>query len=539
MTEITGVEEKRKLDWAPGWSSASQVLGLSLLVLAVVFSSTYADIVYIWWRAETYTHGFLILPIVGYLLWQKRVDLASLPPRPASKAVLVMALPTLLWLAGYAAQVAVVEQFAVVSMLPILVWTIFGNTIAKRILFPLAYLFFAVPVGDFLVPPLQDITAAFTVWALKLTGIPVYWEGRFFHIPSGSFEVAVACSGIRYLIASMALGTLYAYLNYTSLKRRLIFIIMAAIVPIIANGVRAYGIVMLAHLSDYTLAVGVDHIIYGWVFFGVVIMALFWGGSFFHEESPSDLSSRRRPDYMDAEGRATHGAVAEGSRDSNGGLDSGLRRNDEIRVFALWATLVIAVAISGPGFAAWMDARSAAIPTTDVELPLGNGGWSGPLEMDNEWRPSFVGAQEIRAEYRKNGKSVQVYLAYYPSQKKDAELINIFNTVYDDKHSRRLGGGTTQAQLSPEKNWPVLTTRLESGGRSRLVWHWYEIDSSATVSRVWAKAYAVRSRLLGSSVGSAAWVISSEYSISAKESAIVMQDFLSEMLPQLRETVAQ
>ena len=76
----------------------------------------------------------------------------------------------------------------------------------RRILFPLAYLLFAVPLGDFLVGPLQDVTAVFTVWALQLTGIPVYLEGRFFYIPTGAFEVAEACSGIRYLIASLALG---------------------------------------------------------------------------------------------------------------------------------------------------------------------------------------------------------------------------------------------------------------------------------------------------------------------------------------------
>ena len=535
MTEIVDVEEKKRLDWAPGWSSAGWVFGLSLLVLGFVFGSTYSDIVIIWWRSETYAHGFLILPIVGYLLWQKRVDLASMSPRPAPKATLLMMFPVLLWLVGYAAQVAVVEQFAVISMVPIVVWAIFGDAVVKRILFPLAYLFFAVPVGDFLVGPLQDVTAAFTVWALQVTGIPVYWEGLFFHIPTGSFEVAEACSGIRYLIASMALGTLYAYLNYTSLKRRLIFIIMAAIVPIIANGIRAYGIVMMAHLSDYTLAVGVDHLIYGWVFFGVVIMALFWAGSFFHEEIPSSSSSRRRP----------------GSSDSNDGLDSGLRRNDgrtslrtatarntDIKLFAMWAAVVIAVAISAPGFAAWMDTRTAAMPTIDVKLPLGTAGWSGPFDMNDDWRPSFVGAQEHRAEYRKNGKSIQIYLAYYPSQNKDAELINWHNVVFDEKHSRRLGGGANQAQLSTGKSWPVLTTRLESGGGSRLVWYWYEIDGSATVSRVWAKAYAARSRLLGSSLGSAAWVISSEYSMSAKESELVMQDFLNAMLPQLREATS-
>ncbi len=517
MTGVVVAEKTKSLGWSPGWFSASIAFGTSLLVLGAVFWSSYSDIVSIWWRSETYAHGFLILPIVAYLIWEKRAELARVSPQPAPRATLLMVFPALLWLLGYAAQLAVVEQLAVVTMLPVFVWVIFGNDVVRKIMFPLAYLFFAVPVGDFLVLPLQDITAVFSVWALQLTGIPVYWEGLFFHIPSGSFEVAEACSGIRYLIASLALGTLYAYLNYTSLKRRLIFIVMAAIVPIIANGIRAYGIVMIAHLSDYSLAVGVDHIIYGWIFFGVVIFLLFWVGSFFREKAVSVPGKETvSADIVAVNGKAP-----------------------TILTFVMWAVLATGVAISASGFAAWMDARSAEALATDVKLPLGHEEWSGPFETDTQWSPSVVGAQEHRVEYRKDGESVQVYLAYYPSQNKDAELINWNNVVFDDKQSRRLGGGVTQARLSAKRSWPVLVTRLESEGRTRLVWHWYEIDGSATVSRVWAKAYAARSRLLGTRSGSAAWVISAEYSMGAEEAAVVMEDFLTTMLPQLRGAVNQ
>ncbi len=517
MTGVVVAKKTKSLDWSPGWFSASIVFGTSLLVLGAVFWSTYSDIVTIWWRSETYAHGFLILPIVAYLIWEKRTELARVSPQPAPLATLLMVFPALLWLLGYAAQVAVVEQLAAVTMLPVVVWVIFGNDVVRRIMFPLAYLFFAIPMGDFLVGPLQDLTAAFTVWALQLTGIPVYWEGHFFYIPSGSFEVAEACSGIRYLIASLALGTLYAYLTYTSLKRRLIFIALAAIVPIAANGARAYGIVIMADLSGYTLAVGVDHIIYGWLFFGVVIFLLFWLGSFFREEPASVHGKRAESVDMDA---------------VNGGVPT-------IMKFAIWAGLATSLAISAPGFAAWVDARSAEALASDVKLPLGQGEWSGPFDTAARWSPSFVGAQEHRAEYRKAGQSVQIYLAYYPSQNRNAELVNWHNVVFDDKQSRRTGGGVTQAHLSAEKSWPVLVTRLESEGRTRLVWHWYEVDSSATVSRVWAKAYAVRSRLLGTRSGSAAWVISTEYSMSPEEAAVVMEDFLAAMLPQLRGSVNQ
>jgi exosortase len=124
------------------------------------------------------------------------------------------------------------------------------------LIFPLLFLFFAVPVGDFLLPRLMEWTADFTVQALRLTGIPVFREGQNFVIPSGNWSVVEACSGIRYLIASLTVRTLYAYLTYTSLKRRLTFILVSLLVPILANWFRAYMIVMLGHLSGNKLATG-------------------------------------------------------------------------------------------------------------------------------------------------------------------------------------------------------------------------------------------------------------------------------------------
>ena len=80
--------------------------------------------------------------------------------------------------------------------------------------FPLGFLFFAVPIGDFMLPQLMEWTADFTVLALRLSGVPVYREGLQFIIPSGAWSVVEACSGIRYMIASVTVGCLFAYLSY-------------------------------------------------------------------------------------------------------------------------------------------------------------------------------------------------------------------------------------------------------------------------------------------------------------------------------------
>ncbi|GAA0856919.1 exosortase A [Aliiglaciecola litoralis] len=243
-----------------------------------LFYASIESTVAIWYRSETFAHCFIILPICIYLIKLKWAQLHQVQLKPSLLALVFVAGTLVLWLFGSMAQVLVIEQFATFAMLPMMIWCLLGGQVARVLLFTSFFWLFSVPVGEFMIPQLQELTADITVFAIELTGIPVYREGLYIAIPGGLFEVAVACSGIRYLIASFTLGTLFAYLNYNSFKKRTIFILFSIFLPLLANGIRAYGIVMIAHLSDMKYATGVDHLVYGWVFFGVVIFIMFTVG---------------------------------------------------------------------------------------------------------------------------------------------------------------------------------------------------------------------------------------------------------------------
>ena len=400
-------------------------------------------------------------------------------------------------------------------MIPILAWSIFGTQIALSLAFPMCYLLFAVPIGDFLVPPLQDLTASISVSALRMSGIPVFWEGRFFQIPSGSFEVAEACSGLHYLIALLALSTLYAYLTYCSYWRRLVFIVISILVAILANGIRAYGIVLLAHYSNYKLAVGEDHLVYGWLFFGVVTLLLFWVGSWFREDPPLMKISDKNEGDEHIQGTTT-------------------------RSFIAWASLATALAITAPAFSAWLDSQHSPLMQNELVLPKGQNGWEGPhVGIEGLWRPHFVGALEYRGEYLKDNNKVQVYLAYYPVQAQGAELINWKNRLYDEDSSRSLGESRYQVPLSSGKHLSVHETQVESADGNRLIWHWYVVDGSSTISRTMAKVYEVRGHLRASKRGPAAWVLATKYELGPHEAENVLNAFLQDMLPALSKVVDQ
>ena len=263
---------------AASWRTAGPVFLLLFALLLWLYWGTAVSMAEIWWRSETFAHGLIVPPIFLWLVWRKRAALAAHVPQPSAWGLAALAVSLAGWLVADVAGVQVVRQLAFVASIPSLVVAVLGWRVAWVIAYPLAFLFLGVPMGEGLMVPLMNYTADFTVASLQLLGFPVYREGTFFELPSGSWSVIEACSGLRYLIASLTVGALFAYLSYRTLWRRAAFILASFVVPIVANGFRALMIVLLAHYSDMKLATGVDHIIYGWVFFGVIMLLLFWVG---------------------------------------------------------------------------------------------------------------------------------------------------------------------------------------------------------------------------------------------------------------------
>lgn len=265
-------------------------LALLLALVAVTLFAQWGaatSMVEIWWRSETFTHCFLVLPIALWLVWRDRQRLVRLSPRLWWPALLPLLAALSLALLGDLASVNAAQHFGLVFTLQALVALVVGPAVLRAIWFPLVFLLFAPPFGEFLLPQMMEWTADFTIAALRLTGIPVYREGLQFVIPSGHWSVVEACSGVRYLMASVMVGSLFAYLNFDRWQRRLGFVVFATLVPIVANWLRAYFIVLLGHFSGNQLATGADHLVYGWVFFGIIMMAMFWVGSRFADPLPA------------------------------------------------------------------------------------------------------------------------------------------------------------------------------------------------------------------------------------------------------------
>jgi exosortase A len=446
------------------WSQSALLAGVLLVLVVTLFHETLASMIDVWLRSDTFAHGALVVPVCAWLAWRKRAQLAALEPRAAAGGLVLLAFLALLWTLGRVAGVLVVEQAALVAMIPAIVWAVLGWQTLVMLAFPLGFLAFAVPFGEGLIPALMEFTATFTVKALELTGIPVYREGLHFSIPTGDFEVARACSGIRYLIASLALGTLYAHLTYRTFWRRVLFVALALVVPLLANGARAYLIVMIAYWSDMRLAVGVDHLIYGWLFFGIVMFALFAVGLTFRERTA-------------AEARDPPVAAAP---------PTGVRLPPV--VVALVAATIITLAPLGARHLTALP--SAANPTPALPKPAA--GWHGPSPATLHWTPAYRGAMQERvAGYRGADAPVDVSIVVYGAQTQGAELINSENLPYD-------GGWSASARARVHAaGRGVQSTRLHGVHGELLVWHWYLIGDYATSSDTLAQLRHVWNALRG------------------------------------------
>ncbi len=501
------------------WRRTLPLLLLLLLALLALYFGTLQAMVGIWARSETFAHAYLVAPISLWLVWRRRHRLATMQPRPQPLWLLPMAVVALGWMVGELAGVNALTQGTATALLVLAVPALLGTAVAREIAFPLGFLFFMVPFGEFLTAAMMEYTADFTVTALQFSGIPVYREGLQFIIPSGAWSVVEACSGIRYLIASFMVGTLFAYLNYRSLRYRAVFWLVSLAVPIVANWVRAYMIVMLGHLSSNTLAVGVDHLIYGWIFFGVVIGLMFFIGSRWTEPE-EDLSAA-----------AVATAPVLGAQASRAGAGWGL---------ALAAVLLAAA----PHAAVWQFEHGASGPAPVLGLPglPGQGNTDALLPL----QPVFKGATaQASRSYVDGADTVAVHVAYYRRQHYGHKLISSDNVLLKsgDREWNRTASGTTSVSVAgravPLRTYEVRSVSTTGTQRARRleVRQVYWVGGRLTTSDHLAAALAVAHRLTGQ--GDDAAAISFIMPGLAEDGAAARLDaFVARHLPALEASLA-
>jgi exosortase A len=486
---------------SPGaWASAA----VALLAVGATAAFLHRDAIMAaaatWWRSPTYSYGLLVPPVVLWLLWRERDALRQTTPRPWPFGLLLVGAAALLATVGQAVSALVVEQLALLATLLAATLTIVGPRAFRPLAFPLCYLYLAVPVGDGLIPPLQELTARFAVGALELAGVPVRLDGMLIRIPSATFHVAEACAGLRFLLASLAVGLLLAYLFFRSWWARLLFTALSIVLPVFGNALRAAGVVLIAHQSDARVALGFDHLTYGYVFTALVLAGLVGLAAVLG--SPRRVPSPRRPQ------------IARGA-------------SPGWTVVAVAAGAVLATTLPA------LAARPAAepCPTTPVLKPPQSAAPWAPAPAASDWRPAAANPDaELRQGYRGGDGIVDLYVGYYCAQRQGAEIVSQEHRLTGGEHW--LVQARRHARLHTGRGeLPAQVTEARFAGQRRLIMAWYWVDGRFTADPLAAKLLQAKAALLGGPAAAAVVVASTPYRRDARDAQTTLEQGLAALAP--------
>jgi exosortase A len=476
MTAAIPLPLPRRVTFA-GWRPHLIALAITASAILLLFHRDAIDMVRIWLGSSTYNHCALIPPIIGWLVWQRLPQLRALEPVAWWPGLLLVSAGAGGWLLGQAGGVALARHAGLVLMLQGCTIACLGGAVSRGLAFPIAYAIFLIPAGEEMVPAMQRLTAEMTMTLLGLTGVPAHIEGVFISIANGYFEVAEACAGVKFLIAMVALGALVANLCFRSWHRRAAFMAAAVAVPILANVVRAWATIFVASRTSSEFASGMDHVIYGWVFFAVVIaLTLALGWRFFDRAvdepwfDPIQLQPvRPTGSPLAAVAAAVFGLAA---------------------MPVAWSAAIASVSASAP----------AAIRLPDVR------GWKRvPATSGRPWQPHFAGADRIlSARYRDAaGRQVDLAIILFDRQEEGREIV-----------------GYGQGAAGPESGWAWSGTgpppqggrldRIVSNGIVREVAVFYHVGGVVTGSEAAVKLATMRARLTGGSQAAVALLVSAE-----------------------------
>ncbi len=463
------------------WKRNLGSLVLCSLAILFVFWSDWSTLANMWLGTETYSHGILIAPISVWLIWRERHAISQFAPRTWFWGVVGLPVVLAVWLLGKLSGIQFAVNVAIVSLIPMVVLIICGPRVSWRISFAVLFLYFMVPFGEAAVPLLMKWTAVATIQSLRLTGVPVFQEGMNFVLPSGQWSVVEACSGLRYLVASAVLAVLFSYLNFRSNKYRLAFFTVSMIIALVANWIRAYMVVMVGHLSNMKYGTGDDHVYYGWVFFGVVMFALFWMGAKWREDLTTNPIQAR----------------------------SKLQQPNQVSETGFVQKLIAVVAIicALVGTRLSLDSLHHVLPRTAQISDIGKSLKLTTLEKLSV-EPEFKSALGI---YRgtDSANSLNFYAAYFAGQAQSSEMISYDNgaVLSDNKNLKVLFDEVIFIDRSNAKPLAIRQILMRSPEGLKEMFFWMRVGDHETISNYKGKLFTVLSILSGKGDHSAAVAI--------------------------------
>ena len=412
------------------------------------------------WPGETYTHGYLVFLLSLWLVVRDRERLAATPVRPEPLALIPLALMSLAWVWFWRAAIQELQLLLLPLVLYTALFSAFGRRMARAAAFPIAVLYFAMPLWGDINGYVQALSAKVTGVLIWTTGIPAYMEGDFIRLPGGSIEIARSCSGLHELIVGLALAAIYGKLSGESWRRRLQWLGLMGALSLAVNWVRIFTVVIAAYETNMASSLVKHHYWLGWWLFALVFASFLW------------WTGRVAP---------TQGASSSDDTARSGPAIGGAQ-----------VALTLAVLAAMPLLAYGMDLANSHAADTAVTIrwPAPPTGWAEPASGEiSDWHPRFVepSGQSLTRYTDSAAAPVEAFAVAYRVQTQSAKLLGYSNDMLG-RGPRRMRQQLSRVVDSPTGPWQEIVALGPDGSRS-LVWTRYRIGNrifaKPRVSQLW------------------------------------------------------
>jgi exosortase len=270
-------------------------IAAAILAFALCYWNVLTKLVHDWAHDDNYSHGFLIVPLALYFVWERRARLAAVAHR-LNWVGLVLVIGSLgMLVAGTLGAELFVSRVSIIFLIAGTVLFTAGFDALRVLAFPIAFLFLMVPppaiIFNQIAFPLQLLASRFGEATLQALSIPVLREGNVITLANTSLEVAEACSGIRSLISLLTLGIVYGYFVDPRISVRTMIALSTIPIAIVANGIRVAGTGVAAHYYGNEAAEGFFHTFSGWIVFIVAFALLYLVATIIIKVAPSRIDA--------------------------------------------------------------------------------------------------------------------------------------------------------------------------------------------------------------------------------------------------------
>lgn len=490
MPDMTSMETTKKPDDARSWPSRGDVARILIVVagFAFLYHTAIIGLVGSWRNSPTYSFGCIIPLISIYLAWQRRDRLAGLDASTAPlPGFILLACSLVLFLIGKFGGILILQQIALFISLPALVLLFLGGKIAKALAFPLAYLVFMLPVWDFIIErlqfPFQLYSANIAGRLLQLIGVPAHQHGIIIEIPNLVIEVARECSGVNFLISTIAIGIPLAALYFDSWYKRALLLVVSVFIAISGNGLRAALIALFAYKGYSTNLHGPQHVFYGYFVSVLGLLVLFAGVYLFG----NNMSSASKAGFLP---------------DTERPMDS--RRSGKG-----WGLVIVTtVLFLAAGYAAHFRTAHATPLKNNLRLfPETVGGFKAldqPPVLD---AMTGNGAdEELSRRYSDgSGSDYNLYVGYYAFQEQGKVLTN----YRIREHFRDARKYSYPSAFPPDGSINAYVADIR--GKRHLVLYWFIVDGKNVADMYSAKINTMVEGLLRNRTNGSIVVITTEY----------------------------